>query len=73
MIEYVAPFDVSLMSNEAVVSDESSRVIVRVSVPSVSASAASGKLIIVVPEALTVAVPVSELLIRSDAETPERV
>ena len=63
----------SLTTNEAVVLDESSRAIVRVSSPSVSASAASGKLITVVPVALTVAVPVSELLTRSDAETPESV
>ena len=55
------------------VSEEPSKVTVRVSAPSVSESAARGKLIIVVPEALTVAVPVSELLTRSDAETPESV
>ena len=38
VMEYVAPFDVSLTTNEAVVLDESSRVMVRVSVPSVKLS-----------------------------------
>ena len=74
MIEYVAPFDVSLMSNEAVVSDESSRVTVRVSVPSVKLSLRIGiDINLDSPAAAVVMVPLSEPLTKSEAETHEIV
>ena len=63
----------SLIITDAVLSANSSKVIVKVSTPSVNASAASGKLITVVPESLTTAVPVSEPLSRSDSEMPDKV
>ena len=74
MIEYVAPFDVSLTTNEAVVLDESSRVIVRVSVPSVKLSLRIGiDINLDSPAAAVVTVPLSYPLTKSEAETPEIV
>ena len=63
----------SLMITDAVLSANSSRVIVRVSAPSVNVSAARGILITVVPDSPTSAVPVSEPLSRSDSEIPDKV
>ena len=63
----------SLMITDTVLSVNSSSVIVKVSSPSVAASAARGILITVVPESLTIAVPESEPPSRSDSEMPDKV
>ena len=74
MMEYVAPFDVSLTDNEAVVLDESFRVIVRVSVPSVKLSLRIGiEINLDSPAAAVVIVLLSEPFTKSEAETPEIV